>query len=267
MLLLNLLILQLAYTPIASVADREFFYLTFIIMMTKIGWYTTYILAFGPHPDDVEVGAWWVLTQTSKEWKRNVIIDLTASQLSTHGDIYTRQQEAQQAAVLLWVAERKNLGLEDGMLTPDVSTIALLVEQIRTYKPEILVFPSSTDRHPDHEATYQIVKKAIFAAGLQKYPDSNLPTHKPSLMLCYQIWHEFTPDVTIALTEASFARKMAAFDKYVSQEKTNGWGREYLVARHITQGRRIWTRYGEWFSLLCHGVGVTDLDQLMCGCF
>lgn len=229
--------------------------------------FATYILAIGPHPDDVEVGAWGVLAQSSAVWKRNVIIDLTASQLSTYGDVTTRQAEAQQAAAILWVAERINLWLQDGVLAADDATVALLVEQIRTYAPEIVVFPAAQDRHPDHEATYHIVKKALFYAWLEKYPASTLPTHKSRLLLCYQIWHEFTPDVTIVLGEESFAKKMAAFDAYVSQEKTNGWWREYLVARHITQGRRIWTRYGEWFILPCHGVGVTDLDQVTSWCF
>lgn len=229
--------------------------------------YTSYILAIGPHPDDVEVWAGWILAQSSETGKRNIIIDLTTSQLSTHGDQITRVQEAQQAAQILWVAERINLNLADGTLQADASTIALLVEKIRLYTPEIILFPAAEDRHPDHEATFQIVKKAIFFAWLQKYPQSSLPTHKPRLTLCYQIWHEFTPDVTIALWEEFFAKKMAAFDVYISQEQTNARWREYLVARHVTQGRRIGARYGEWFILPCHGVGVAELDHLMSWCF
>jgi bacillithiol biosynthesis deacetylase BshB1 len=239
----------------------------FIFYLVTMATYSAYILAFGPHPDDVEVGAWGVLAQSSAQGKKNVIVDLTHSQLSTHGEVTTRLNEAQQAAAVLWITERKNLGLQDGSLSPDASTIALIVEQIRHYAPEIIVFPAHADRHPDHEATYQIVKKAIFFAGLQRYEASDLPTHKPRLTLCYQIWHEFTPDVTIALSDTYFAAKMAAFATYTSQEKTNGRWVEYLTARHITQGRRIGTRYGEGFIVPCHGVGVRDLDQVISGCF
>lgn len=236
--------------------------------MKKNHTYTSYILVFWPHPDDVEVGAGGVIAQSSAQGKKNVIIDLTLSQLSTHGDIATRQQEAQEAARVLWVTERKNLELHDGQLSAsDDHIVTLLVEQIRQYAPEIILFPAEKDRHPDHEATHQLVKKALFFAGLAKYAWSTLSPHKARLMLCYQIWHEITPDVTIALSDEYFTAKMKAFDSYHSQEQTNARGKEYLTARHITQWRRIWARYGEWFITPCHGVGVTSLDELMSGCF
>ncbi len=227
----------------------------------------TYILAFGAHPDDVEVGAWWILAKASVDWKRTVIIDLTTSQLSTYWTETIRMQESQTSAQILGVAERINLRLQDWSLQTDDLTIAQVVEQIRMQKPEIVTFPWHTDRHPDHEMTHQIVKKALFFAWLQNYPWSTLPTRKPRLTLCYQIWHELTPDVVIPLTDDQFEKKMLAFAAYISQEETNGWGVDYLRARHLTQWRRIGTHYGEWFLLPCHGVGVTDLDHLISGCF
>lgn len=261
----SLLFLHISFPSLWSRPTMGFFLFFFTKMfVTK---FATYILAFGPHPDDVEIGAWWVLAQTSSQWKRNVIVDLTSSQLSTHGDVVTRIYESHQAADVLWVIERVNLWLSDGFLSADDSTVQRIVTLIRQYQPEIVMFPYHADRHPDHEATYQIVKKALFFAGLAKYGWADLPTHKPRLSLCYQIWHELTPDVTIALSDEIFAKKMQAFQSYVSQEPTNEWGIEYITARHITQWRRIGVRYGEWFMLPCHGLGITDLDGLISGCF
>lgn len=88
--------------------------------------------------------------------------------MSTHGDPFTRQQEAQQAAQILGVATRINLGLEDTKLHDDIATRVLIAEQIRRYKPEIVMIPRNHDRHPDHVMTAQIVKNALFLAGLMK---------------------------------------------------------------------------------------------------
>lgn len=185
-------------------------------MNTQETTYTTYILAFGPHPDDVEVGAGGVVGSTSAEGKRNVIIDLSPSQMSTYGDPITRQQEAQVAASMLGVAERKNLWLPDTQLTNDPATRLLLAEQIRFYKPEIVVMPRKDDRHPDHTICAELVKQALFLAWLPKQAIADLAPHKPRLVLHYQIWHEFTPDLVISLSDEIFTRKMAAFKSYVS---------------------------------------------------
>ncbi|USN56045.1 MAG: PIG-L family deacetylase [Candidatus Peribacteria bacterium] len=92
------------------------------------------------------------------------MIDLTPSQLSTHGDVDTRQEEAQCASKRLGVQQRTNMLLPDGHIMDVPEYRILLATQIRIYKPEIVMMPWATDRHPDHEATAQLVKNAVFTA-------------------------------------------------------------------------------------------------------
>ena len=126
--------------------------------------FKTYIMAIGPHPDDVEIGIGGTLYKTATQGKQNVIIDLTPSQMSTHGNIDTRQAEANKAAQILGVQTRINLLLEDGHIMDTPETRKIIATQIRKYKPEIVVMPRSRDRHPDHEIAAQVIKNAVFYA-------------------------------------------------------------------------------------------------------
>lgn len=71
--------------------------------------YNNHIMAFGPHPDDIEVGCGGVLWQANKDHKTCIVIDCTTSQYSTRGDDITRLAESQQAGSILGVSERINL--------------------------------------------------------------------------------------------------------------------------------------------------------------
>lgn len=115
------------------------------------------------------MGCGGTLYKTALQGKYNVIIDLTPSQLSTRGTPETRQQEAQEAARILQAYHRENLGLEDLQLQDDDMHRQIIAYQIRKWKPEIIMFPNSVDRHPDHESTAKLIKSSIFVAGLAKY--------------------------------------------------------------------------------------------------
>jgi len=224
-------------------------------------------MAVGPHPDDVEIGAGGVLYKTSHQGKKNIIIDLTPSQMSTHGNIQTRLQESQDAAKVLGVHHRSNLMLEDGHICDDCTSRVELAREIRTRKPEILLMPRREDRHPDHECAAELVKNAVFLAWLSKKDIYWLAPHKPRLLLYYMIRQNIDPDLIIPLTEIEYTTKMKAFGSYKSQADTNERGLEYVRSRHIVHGHEIGTQYGEWYKLYSHSVGVQSFDDVMSGFF
>ena len=59
------------------------------------------ILAFGAHPDDVEISAGATLLKYSAEGKSIGIVDLTEGELGTRGSIELRHQEAKAAGEML----------------------------------------------------------------------------------------------------------------------------------------------------------------------
>ena len=71
------------------------------------------ILAFGAHPDDVELGCGATIAKSVSEGKSTGIIDLTQGEMGTNGSPKIRQQEAINAASILGVKFRKNLKFKD----------------------------------------------------------------------------------------------------------------------------------------------------------
>lgn len=223
--------------------------------------FESYILAFGPHPDDAEVWCGWALSKAVAVWKRCIIVDLTIAEMSTHGDTMTRMHESKQSAQILGV-ERDNLLLCDACIQDTIELRKTIAIQIRKYKPEIVLLPWDHDRHPDHENAAHLIKNAIFYAGLQNIGIDQFPPHKPRLLLHYMIWHRFEPDIIIPLSAQEFENKIAARNAYESQHTTNGWWVEYLRARHIVHGHDIGAQYGEWYKVYSHNTGVSSFDEL-----
>ena len=126
------------------------------------------ILAFGVHPDDVELSCSGVLLTEKLLGKKTGIVDLTQGELGTRGTAETRKQEATASAKILQVDVRENLGLADGFFKNDEEHQRKVIAAIRKYRPEIILCNAPEDRHPDHGRSAALVEDAAFLAGLRK---------------------------------------------------------------------------------------------------
>lgn len=224
--------------------------------------FDSYIMAFGPHPDDIDYWCWWTLAIFGNQWKRNIWVDLTPSQLSTRWDCEWRCLEAQDSAKVLWLSHRFNLGMEDLKIKDDEFHRMQIATMIRKYKPEIIMLPNFKDRHPDHEETAKLVKNSIFVAWLSKINFQWLETHKPRLVLEYMIWDDFDPDLVIWIDESIYIQKRNAIDCFVSQKETNAWAKHYFDGRAMKLWWSIGKQYWEWFRVLNGSVGITNFDSI-----
>lgn len=222
----------------------------------------TYILAFWPHPDDVDLGAGGTLFKTAQQGRSNVIIDLTPSQLSTRGRPEQRIIEAQNSAKALGIKHRENLMLEDLHIQDDEYHRLIIAENIRKRKPEIIMLPNFNDRHPDHEATAKLIESSIFVAGLEKVSIDWLAPHRPRIVLEYMIRDDFKPDLIIWLSQEEFHIKMKAYHEFKSQLATNQWADNYLLGRSMKLGREIGKPHGEWFRIINGILGLDNFDSI-----
>ena len=124
------------------------------------------ILAFGAHPDDVELAASGTLLKHIASGKKVGIIDLTLGKLGSRGSVELRKEEAAAASLLLQLAVRENLEMEDGFFVNDRSHQLRVVKMIRKYQPTIVLANAIEDRHPDHSKAAKLVVDACFFAGL-----------------------------------------------------------------------------------------------------
>lgn len=180
------------------------------------------ILAFGAHPDDVELSCGGTVAAHTAAGKQVGIIDLTAGELGTRGNPQLRQEEAAEAARILGVSVRENLHFADGYFTNDTTHKLAIVATLRTYRPNIVLAPALTDRHPDHGRAAQLVAEACFLSGLAKIITRNTEegqAQSPWRPLAVYHYIQDTPQKPDFVVDigAFIEQKIASIHAYASQ--------------------------------------------------
>jgi len=175
------------------------------------------LLAIAAHRDDVELTCGGTLIKAAAQGHRTGILDLTQGETGTRGNADTRAREAERAAEVMGVRERRNAGLPDARLHNDEASRRIVVEALRHFAPRVVILPFPVGRHPDHRITSELARDACFLAGLAKYPASGVP-HRPFKLIYALAYREdpIKPSFVVDISEA-FDRKMAAIRCYASQ--------------------------------------------------
>ncbi|WP_159479270.1 bacillithiol biosynthesis deacetylase BshB1 [Chryseobacterium sp. 18068] len=222
----------------------------------------TDILAFGAHPDDVELGCGGTIAKLISEGKTCVIVDLTKGELGTRGTDQTRKEEATEAAKILGVAARENLGLKDGFLVNSEEYQMEIVKMIRKYRPEIILANAIDDRHPDHAKAAKLVSDACFLAGLRKIEtvlnDQVQEVWRPKQVFHYIQWKHIQPEFVIDISEhlekkleACMAFKTQFYDPTSKEPETPITSKDFyesLTYRAQDLGRLSGVTYAEGFT-------------------
>lgn len=178
------------------------------------------ILAIGAHPDDVELGCSATLAKEIANGKTVAIVDLTQGELGTRGSAEIRLNEAQDAAEILGVEHRVNLGFRDAFFKNDETHQLELITQIRRFKPDIVLCNAIDDRHIDHPKGSQLTSDACFLSGLRrietKWNGESQGAWRPRLVLHYMQWKDLEPDVVIDVS-GFLDKKLEAVQAYKSQ--------------------------------------------------
>jgi bacillithiol biosynthesis deacetylase BshB1 len=178
------------------------------------------ILAFGAHPDDVELGCSGTIAKEISLGKKVGIIDLTRGELGTRGTVEIRNTEATQAAKILGVSVRENLDMRDGFFVNDEKHQLKVIEMIRKYQPEIVLCNAIQDRHIDHGKGSKLVSDACFLSGLiQIKTEINGEAQRPwrpKVVYHYIQWQTIEPDFVVDISDF-MTQKMDAVQAYSSQ--------------------------------------------------
>ena len=162
------------------------------------------ILAFGAHPDDVELGCSGTILKEISLGKTVGIVDLTRGELGTRGSAEIRDQEANAAANILGVSVRENLNMRDGFFVNDEKHQLQVIQMIRKYKPEIVLCNAIDDRHIDHGKGSKLVSDACFLSGLMKIEtvlDGEIQKPwRPKVVYHYIQWKNIEPDFVVDIT-------------------------------------------------------------------
>jgi len=234
------------------------------------------ILAFGVHPDDVELGCSGTIIACVSQGKKVAVVDLTKGELGTRGSAETRRNEAAAAAEVMGVFARENLGMADGFFQNDEENIRKVITAVRKYRPEIVLCNAPEDRHPDHGRSSKLVSDASFLAGLRKIETSvdgvAQQEWRPKYVFHYIQDRYLKPDFVFDIS-SSFQQKMKSVLCYTTQFNTTDTSEpetyisrpdflDVIRSRALMFGKRIGVEYAEGY-ITTKMVGVRSFDAFI----
>ena len=220
------------------------------------------ILAFGAHPDDVELGCGGTIAKEISLGRKVGVIDLTRGELGTRGSADLRDKEAAEAGKILGLSVRENLRMRDGFFENDENHQMQIIQMLRNYRPDVVLCNAVDDRHIDHGKGSKLVSDACFLSGLMKIEstlDGNLQeAWRPKQVYHYIQWKDLKPDFVVDITDFMELKRRAIF-AYSSQfytPETNApitpiATKNFLDSidyRAQDLGRLVGTEYAEGFT-------------------
>jgi N-acetylglucosamine malate deacetylase 1 len=234
------------------------------------------ILAFGVHPDDIELGCSGTIVAAIAEGKKVGIVDLTQGELGTRGTAETRRVEAIAAAKVMGIHARENLKMADGFFQNDEAHQRKVIEVIRKYQPEIILCNAPEDRHPDHGRSAKLVADAAFLSGLRKIvtetngkiQEAWRPTYVFHYIQDRFIQPSFVVDISKYMQQKieSILCYSTQFNTKIDNEPQTYISTpqflETVKARAMMLGKRIGAEYGEGF-ISEKVLGVSSFDAFV----
>ncbi|WP_333695823.1 bacillithiol biosynthesis deacetylase BshB1 [Flavobacterium sp.] len=234
------------------------------------------ILAFGAHPDDVELGCAGTLAKEISLGKKVGIIDLTEGELGTRGSVAIRYKESKRASEILGISIRENLKMRDGFFRNDESHQMEVIKMIRKYRPKIVLCNAVEDRHIDHGKGASLVSDACFLSGLKRIETvlngDIQEAWRPKVVYHYIQWKDIKPDFVVDIT-GFMDKKVEAIRAYESQFYNPNSNEtvtpiatqnflDSIKYRSQDLGRLIGTDFAEGFTVERY-VAVNSLQDLM----
>ena len=234
------------------------------------------ILAFGAHPDDVELGCGGTVAKEVSNGKKVGIIDLTRGELGTRGSVDLRDQESKLASNILGLVLRENLNFKDGFFQNNESNQIEIIKVIRKYRPEIVLCNAEDDRHIDHPKAAELVSSACFLSGLRKIETidngKNQLEWRPKNVYHYIQWKNSSPDFLVDISgfisvklEAIKAYSSQFYDPNSNEPETPISSKNFIdnvINRSADLGRLINVEHAEGFTSK-KSLGINTLEDLI----
>ena len=223
-----------------------------------------HLLAFGAHPDDVELSSTGTILSANQSGYLCAIADLTRGEMGTRGTVSSRDAEAAAASRILSLADRINLNLRDGFIQADKDSVLAVIRVLRHYQPDIVLAPAREDRHPDHAKAATLIAEACFLSGLAKIETSwddgeRQEAWRPTAIYQYIQDKHIQPDFVVDITpymekklEAVMAYSTQFYNPKSSEATTYISSPDFLegiTSRAREMGRMAGFRYGEGFTV------------------
>src|ERR1051325_5159971 len=175
------------------------------------------VLAVFSHPDDAELTMAGTLLKLKSLGYRTGVADMTRGEMGTRGTPEIRAKEALDAARVLSLDVRVNVGLPDGHLALNEECRVAVVRLFRRHRPKVVFTSHWDDPHPDHAATAHIVREAARLATMKRFDkDAGLDSIKMPAVAHAVYSRLVLPSFIVDVSEFA-EKKMEAIRAYASQ--------------------------------------------------
>jgi len=201
------------------------------------------ILALSPHPDDAELGAGGTIAKFTEEGKKVYYVTFSCCEKSMPQGLPGNllRIECQNSTKLLGISPDNLILLDYEVRTFPAyrqQILENLIEFNEKIKPDLVLVPSSSDTHQDHQTIYnealRAFKKTSSIWGYE-HPWNNLT---------------FTTDIFVKLEERHIAKKIEALSQYKSQDFRAYFEEKYIRALAYTRGTQVDFSFAETFELV-----------------
>jgi bacillithiol biosynthesis deacetylase BshB1 len=173
------------------------------------------LLAFGAHPDDIELFAGGTLAKMAALGYAAGVVDMSRGELGSRGTPAIRAKEAKKAARILGLKVRENLGLPDGDIRVTAAARMKVIRVLRKYRPSLVLVHHWEDKHPDHVNTSRLVTEAAHHAGLAKIKTGQ-ERFRPVAVLYFKLPAGTFPSLVVDISDYA-EQRLAAIQAYGSQ--------------------------------------------------
>jgi bacillithiol biosynthesis deacetylase BshB1 len=226
------------------------------------------ILAFGAHPDDVELFAGGTMAKMANLGYSTGVVDMTRGELGSRGTPALRKKESDKAAKILGLKVRENLCFADGDIAITSKTRLKVIHILRKYCPKIVLTHYWDDKHPDHVNTSRIITEAVHHSGLAKIKTGQA-RYRPPVLLYFKIPAYVAPSFIVDISDyigprdaAIGAYRSQLFNPSSREPSTNLSHPNFLMHIdniHSYYGTLIGKQKGEAF----HIKGVLEIEDLI----
>lgn len=226
------------------------------------------IVAFGAHPDDIEMGMGGTIARLTRAGSRVLLVSLTPGERGTHGDAGSRAQEAAAAAGILG-CQHRILDFPDTRLEYGLEARERLMRLVREWQPRLVFAPYHTSRgghhdgaaHVDHLTTGALVRDAVKLARLRGL-EPGLPAHDVQRLFYYMVPRHRSADflVDVSAEMDVLRRALAAYATQMRIQRQGNGIEEILEAYRRYYGVAAGCTFAEAF--LCDEPLRADPDTL-----
>jgi bacillithiol biosynthesis deacetylase BshB1 len=179
---------------------------------------TVDVLAIFAHPDDLELSVAGTLLKLKSLGYKTGALDVTRGEMGTRGTVELRAEEALNAAEIMQLDVRENLGLPDGHVWNDEQSRTKLVRVLRRLRPKVIFTQQINDPHPDHDHIAFLVREAARLSSLRNYDqETGEQALRPAPVVAHSVFSRLVvPSFIVDISEFADA-KMQSIAAHASQ--------------------------------------------------